>query len=148
MEISPNDILNKEFRRILRGYDPDQVAEFLQRISDHIFRLLEERQRLQSQINELQARLQQFVETEDLMHNALLLAERTAEETRQQARHEADLIRREALQQVESERAAQDALFSSRRRLVSEMRAMLQAQLAMLEHADDRRAPHENDTDT
>lgn len=132
-EITPNDIVNKEFRQALRGYVTDQVDEYLQLISESQFRLIEENKRLQAQAEELRSRLKQYEQTEDLIKNALVLAERTAEETRQHAHQEADLIRREAEATLTEERAALIEIHQSRSRLIAELRALLYAHLAMLE---------------
>ena len=141
MAITPNDISNKEFRRSLRGYDVDQVDDFLQAVSDTLVQLIEEQQRLKAQADELRARVQHYQETEALLHNALLLAERTADETRQRAHQEADLIRREAEQQIATQRAMLEELRQSRLRVVTELRTLLQTHLAMLDAQEGRPAP-------
>lgn len=141
MAITPNDILNKEFRKAFRGYDTDQVDDFLQAVSDTLLHLIEDNQRLKSQAEELRTRVQHFQETEELMHNALMLAERAADETRQQAHQQADLIRREAELQIGGERATLEELRQSRLRVVTELRTVLHAHLALLEAQEGRSAP-------
>lgn len=137
-EITPNDIINKEFRLSMRGYATEQVDDFLQLISDSQFRLLEENKRLQSQGDDLRARLQQYQEIEDLMKNALVLAERTAEETRQRAQHDAELLRREAEVKLAEDRMAVEELRQARVRIFAELRAILYAHLAMIEDQEKR----------
>jgi cell division initiation protein len=138
-EITPNDIINKEFRMTLRGYATEQVDDFLQQISDRLFRVMEENQRLRAQTEEVRGHLQQYQQTEELLKNALVLAERAAEETRQRAHQEADLIRREAEVQLERERASVQDTLHLRDRAVAELRALLQSHLAMLDTQEDRR---------
>ena len=43
MSISPNEILEKEFRARFRGYDPDEVDSFLEEISEIMTSLIREK---------------------------------------------------------------------------------------------------------
>lgn len=140
-ELTPNDIINKQFRVRMRGYAAEQVDDFLQQVSDCYFRALDENKRLAAQAEELRARLAQYTETEELMRNALVLAERTAEETRQHANQEAELIRREAEVKLAEERTTLEDLRQVRSRVVAELRALLYAHLALLEDQEKRQAP-------
>jgi cell division initiation protein len=139
-DITPTDIVNKAFRVTLRGYERDEVDDFLQQVSDSLYRALEENQRQRAQMDDLRERLQHFQNSEDLMKKALLLAERAADETRQRAHQEADLLRREAEQMLHTERAELEALRQSRNRMVAEFRAVLQAHLTLLDAQEDRPA--------
>jgi cell division initiation protein len=138
-DITPNDIINKEFHRSLRGYDIEQVDEFLQQVSERLFRAVEENQRLRAQADDLRSRLQRYQETEELLKNALMLAERTADETRHRAHQEADIIRREAEQSLERERAELDELRRTRARVIAELRAVLHTHLSMLDSQEGNR---------
>jgi cell division initiation protein len=141
MAITPNDIINKEFRKALRGYDTDQVDDFLQVVTETLIQLIEDNQRMKSQADDLRIRLQRYQETEELMKNALILAERTADETRQRAHQEADLIKREAEVQIATERATVETLRQSGLRIVTELRTLLQTHLALLDAQEGRSAP-------
>lgn len=132
-DITPNDIVNKEFRVTFRGYATDQVDDFLQGVSDTLFRTIEENQRLRAQGEEMKSRVQQYAKTEELIKNALILAERTAEEVRTQAHQEADLIRRELENDMRAERAELERLRQERVRMLAEFRAVLHAHLTMLD---------------
>lgn len=140
-DITPTDIVNKQFRVTLRGYDRNEVDDFLQQASDSLYRALEENQRLRAQNDDLRERLQHYQNSEDLIKNALLLAERTADETRQRAHQEADLMRREMEQTLRTERAELEELRQARQRMIAEMRAMLHAHLSLLDAQDGRPAP-------
>ncbi|HEY3378384.1 MAG TPA: DivIVA domain-containing protein [Armatimonadota bacterium] len=132
-DLTPNDIINQEFRTTLRGYATEQVDEFLQQISDRLFRVMEENQRLNTQADDLRARLQQYQQTEDLVKKALILAERTADEVRQHAHQEADLLRREMERKLDVERDSLEEIRQLRLRAIAELRAVLYSQLALLE---------------
>ncbi|MHB0936311.1 MAG: DivIVA domain-containing protein [Armatimonadota bacterium] len=140
-DITPTDIVNKQFRLTMRGFDRTEVDDFLQQVSDSLYRALEENQRLRTQIEDLRGRLQHYQDTEDLIKSALMLAERTADETRQRAHQEADLIRREAETTLRTERAEMEELRQMRHRMAAELRAMLHAHLSLLDAQDGRPAP-------
>jgi len=139
-DITPTDIVNKVFRVTMRGYERDEVDDFLQQVSDSLYRALEENQRQRAQMDDLRAQVQHYQDTEDLMKNALLLAERAADETRQRAHQEADLLRREAENDLHKERIALEDLRQSRYRMVAELRAVLQAHLNLLDAQESRPA--------
>ncbi|HEY3416372.1 MAG TPA: DivIVA domain-containing protein [Armatimonadota bacterium] len=132
-DITPNDIVNKEFRVTMRGYAREQVDEFLQQVSDALYKTLGENQRLRGQLDELRGKVEQNKQSEELLKSALLLAERAADETRQRAHQEADLIRREATDAVQTEYAKLESTRQSRLRLLVELRAMLNAHLSLLD---------------
>ncbi|MHB9130746.1 MAG: DivIVA domain-containing protein [Armatimonadota bacterium] len=139
--LTPNDIVNKEFSRALRGYSTEQVDEFLQQISDTLFDALEENKRLRGQHDDLQGKIAQYQQTEGLITNALVLAERTADETRQHAHQEADLLRREAENQLQSTYNELDELRRTRARIIAELRGLLTTQLSLLETQEGRTHP-------
>ncbi|HOF88142.1 MAG TPA: DivIVA domain-containing protein [Armatimonadota bacterium] len=140
-ELTPNDIVNKQFRHTLRGYAQDEVDEFLQQAAEALYQALEDALRLRQQLSELRARLEQYEGTENLIKSALVMAERTAEDVRTAAHREAELIRREAEERTREERAATEELRQLRLRVMSELHAMLTAHLNLLESQASRFAP-------
>lgn len=137
-DLTPNDVVNKDFRVGLRGYRPDEVDDFLQQVSDSLYRALEENQRLKGQLDDMRSRLQHFQETEELMKSALMLAERTADEVRQRAHEDADRIRREATDALHKEAQQLEELRQFRNRIVIELRAVLGSHLSLLDSQESR----------
>ncbi len=137
-ELTPTDIVNKDFPVTLRGYARGEVDEFLQQTADSLFKALQEAQHQREKTDELREKLQHYQQTEDLIKNALLLAERTADELRQRAHQEADLIRREAEERTRTERAELETLRQTRLRMLSELRAILQGHLSLLDAQETR----------
>jgi len=140
-DLTPTDIVNKEFGRSLRGYATDEVDDFLQQASDSLFRALEEGQRLRGQIESLNEQLKRYQQTENLIKNALVLAERTAEDLRAQAQRDAEQIRRDATEQLRTERAEMETMRHSRLGMIAELRALLNAHLSLLESQERRIQP-------
>ena len=54
MNITPQDILEQEFHVRFRGFDMSEVDAFLERVAENYFKTLEENQRLNEQVEELQ----------------------------------------------------------------------------------------------
>lgn len=132
-ELTPTDIVNKEFRVTFRGYAQGEVDDLLQQASDTLYKALEENQKLRGEVETLQARVQQYQQTEHLIKNALVLAERTADETRQHAHEEADLIRKQAEEATRREREELESLRQLRFRVIAELRGMLHAHQSLLD---------------
>ena len=60
MPIRPIDIRRKEFRNGFRGYDANQVDDFLDTVADEFERTYNENQRMREEVSGLRERLQQF----------------------------------------------------------------------------------------
>ncbi len=94
--LTPLDIHNQEFRRVLRGYSEDEVDDFLDRVVGDFETLLKQNAQLKEEGDELRTRVEQYKQLESTLHGALIVAQETAEEVKQSARKEAQLIVREA----------------------------------------------------
>jgi len=137
-DITPTDIVNKEFRRGFRGYACEEVDDFLQLVSDSLFHALEANQRLRAQVEGLTSEVQRYQQTEDLIKNSIVLAERTAEDLKSYALIEAESIRRNAEEQLREQRAELENLRQARHRAIAEMRAALTVQLSLLDAQEQR----------
>ena len=146
MALTPNDIHNKEFHRGFRGYAENEVDEFLDEVVREFEVLLRERQELRLQAEEAEQRLSRFQELEEHLQRALVVAQQTADEVRQNAQREAELITREAQQRAEQlmdEARAQlkileHDLLERRRELdvwKARVRSLLESELALLADA-------------
>ena len=94
--LTPLDIHNQEFRRVLRGYSPDEVDDFLDRVVGDFEALLKQTAELRAEAEALRTRVEQYKQLENTLHGALIVAQETAEDVKQSARKEAQLIVREA----------------------------------------------------
>ncbi|SES73430.1 DivIVA domain-containing protein [Anaerobranca gottschalkii] len=147
MPLTPLDIHNKEFSRSFRGYNEDEVNEFLDKIVRDYEKLIKENQDLNEKIKGLTQKLEHYSKIEETLHNAIVVAQETAEEVKQNASREAELIRREA--EREAKKTIDEAILKARK-IHNEMeemakqvhvcrtrfKALLEAQLEMLT-ADD-----------
>lgn len=137
VRLTPIDIKNKRFRRALRGYRPSEVDEFLSEVGDDYEAVVVENARLREQVAQMQQELDRYRAIEDAMKEALVLAQRTADELRATAHREAEVIRAQAELQARQEyeqqqRAIQD-LRVARHRFAIELQAALHGMLAFVE---------------
>ncbi|MCL6637642.1 MAG: DivIVA domain-containing protein [Alicyclobacillus sp.] len=147
MPLSPLDIHNKEFSRAFRGYDEDEVDDFLERVIQDYEALIRQNKELEEEIERLQEKLRHFTSIEESLSKSIIVAQETAEEVKANARKEAQLILKEA--EKNADRIISEALQKSRK-IAQEMeevqkhaaifrarfRSLIQAQLEMLESSD------------
>ncbi|NPV71642.1 MAG: DivIVA domain-containing protein [Firmicutes bacterium] len=94
--LTPLDIHNKEFRRGFRGYSETEVDEFLDEIVRDFEVLLKENAEYKQKIEDLEEKVAHFRLIEDTLNNTLVVAQRTAEEVKNNAHKEAEIIVRDA----------------------------------------------------
>jgi DivIVA domain len=144
LPLTPLDIHNKEFSRVFRGYDCDEVDEFLDQVIKDYEALIRENKELEARVRELEEKLAHFTNIEESLGKSLLVAQETAEEVKMNARKEAELIVKEA--EKNADRIISEALAKSRQIAMeieelkkraavyrTRFRNLLQAQLDLLE---------------
>ncbi|MCY6483726.1 DivIVA domain-containing protein [Clostridium aestuarii] len=96
MIITSMDINNKEFKKTLRGYDCDEVDEFLDKISEDYEKLYKENSTSKEKMEMLEEKIKHYSKIENTIQNTLLLAQNAADQAKQSAQNEADLIIKKA----------------------------------------------------
>jgi DivIVA domain-containing protein len=130
MDVSPKTLREVEFREKMRGYHPEDVDQFLERVAagievlqDRLRQALERAQRAEAQASEVGG-------TDDTLRRTLVLAQRTADLAVQEAREQAARILAGAEQQAQAMIAdAEDRA----RRAHEDTLADVRSQLAKLE---------------
>ena len=92
MKLTPMDINNKEFKRVLRGYCPEEVDEFLDQIVEEYEILFKENTALKEKLENSNDKIEHYSKIENTIQNTLLLAQNTAEQAKANAQKEADVI--------------------------------------------------------
>jgi cell division initiation protein len=107
IELTPLDVRNKrgDFRRGLRGYEPQEVDAFLESVADRMDVLVREVMALRERANELKTRVERQDARETAVQEALVSAQSLREEIRAQAQREAELVLRAAEQEGDRKRA-------------------------------------------
>src|SRR5215203_5127429 len=147
MAIRPVDIRRKEFKSGLRGYDANQVDDFLDEVADEFERTFAENQRMLEEMTSLRERLQQFEELEASIQEALVQAQQVARDLRRNAGKEAELIVREAKEQshriladssgrVERVQESYEVLRKAKQDFANDFRHLLKSYLTVMDNAD------------
>jgi len=111
--LTPLDIHNKEFTRSFRGYDEDEVNEFLDQVIKDYELSIRETNDLKEKVAQLEERLSHFTNIEETLNKSILVAQETAEEVKGNATKESKLIIKEA--EKNADRIINEALSKSRR---------------------------------
>ncbi len=106
MRLSPLDIRNQQFSRSFRGLNPDAVDSFRNLLANELEELIRQNSDYAARIKRLEERLESYAKIERSINEALVLAQKTADEVRQNAQKEAELIVREAGLRAGREEAA------------------------------------------
>lgn len=96
MKLTPMDINNKEFKKGLRGYNSDEVDEFLDEIVDNYEELYKENANLKEKLNNANEKVEYYSKIESTIQNTLVLAQNAAEQAKSSAQKESDLILKNA----------------------------------------------------
>lgn len=104
MAIKPIDVRRKEFKHSVRGYNADQVDDFLDTVADEFEHTYSENLRMREEISNLRDRLEQFEKLEDSIQSALVHAEHAANDLRESAAREAEDLRSSASREAETVR--------------------------------------------
>jgi cell division initiation protein len=117
-------------RRGLFGYRRSQVHGTIEEIADSFEEVWRERSELGERVHELQSEVARHVELETLLRSTLVSAERAAQDMKEQARREADVIVSEAGAEgrrlVREAIAEKEHLLAETRRVRSILRAALE----------------------
>ncbi|EGQ3577488.1 DivIVA domain-containing protein [Staphylococcus pseudintermedius] len=113
MAFTPSEIKNKAFTRIKNGFEPTEVEQYLEQLSHEIERLKEDKKQLEKVLEERDAHIQSFKEVEKSVGEAIVSAQRAADETKTAAQKERDAIIQKA--QAEASRIVNDGIEKARR---------------------------------
>jgi cell division initiation protein len=113
MPLTPLDIHNKEFNKGFRGYDEDEVNEFLDQVIKDYELILREKKELEEKLNEQSSRLGHFNTIENTLNKSIVIAQEAGEEVRRNAQKEAKLIVKEA--EKNADRIINESLSKARR---------------------------------
>ncbi|MCE5697531.1 DivIVA domain-containing protein [Staphylococcus pseudintermedius] len=113
MAFTPSEIKNKAFTRIKNGFEPTEVEQYLEQLSHEIERLKEDKKQLEKVLEERDAHIQSFKEVEKSVGEAIVSAQRAADETKAAAQKERDAIIQKA--QAEASQIVNDGIEKARR---------------------------------
>ena len=113
MPLTPLDIHNKEFNKGFRGYDEDEVNEFLDQVIKDYELVLREKKEMEERLNEMKDRLGHFVNIEETLNKSIIIAQEAGEDVKRNAQKEAKLIIKEA--EKNADRIVNESLSKARK---------------------------------
>lgn len=96
MDVTPKDVNEKQFRDAWRGYNQEEVDDFLDRVAEAVDNTQRENEELRGRNIELEQSLSSTREAEEMLKKTLVTAQRAAEEAIAKANAKADQIVKEA----------------------------------------------------
>src|SRR5699024_7074469 len=96
MALTPLDIHNKEFNVKMRGYDQDQVNDFLDQIIKDYEAALKQKDDLQTELKASEEKVTYFNQLKDALNQSIIVAQEAADKVKTNAQKEADIINQEA----------------------------------------------------
>ncbi|OLN22849.1 septum formation initiator [Domibacillus antri] len=113
MPLTPLDIHKKEFGRSFRGYDEDEVNDYLNQIIKDYELIIREKKELETQLAAQTERLNYFSNIEETLNKSIVIAQETAEDVKRNALKESKLLIREA--EKNADRIVEESLSKARR---------------------------------
>ena len=107
MRITPMDIEQQQFGRSFRGYNEEEVDNFLDRIAKDYEEILNENIKNKEDLEKLQIRLEEYSQMEETLRNALVNAQQSASNIKESVQIEAQALIEAA--KIEAERIKQRA---------------------------------------
>jgi cell division initiation protein len=96
MKVTPLDLRQQRFKSVMRGFDREEVAAFLNEVAEDYEQALRDADRLRDDLTRAQASLDEHREHERNLRNTLLTAQKLADEIRANAESDSKRIVREA----------------------------------------------------
>ena len=96
LKVTPLDLRQSRFKTVMRGFDKAEVTALLETVADDYENALRENDRLQKQLDRLEASLTQHQALEGSLKSTLISAQKIADDMRETANAEAARIVREA----------------------------------------------------
>ena len=107
MSLTPLEVKKQEFEKVFRGYDPVAVDAFLELVSEEMAALVLRLNSLEERLEAVQSTVTDYRQMEHALKEAMAGARRQAEEAKEAAAREGDLLKREA--KMESEQMVAEA---------------------------------------
>ena len=152
--LTPADIHNKEFSRGFRGYNEEEVDDFLDEIVSAVEELIKQNTRLAEDLELERKKTAQYQEMEKNLHETMDVAQKTAEEAVQSAkirveemeraakedcdrlRHQTEMAIQRRMEDATAKVRVQQELYEAgiarERQFIVRLRSLLRSELAIL----------------
>ncbi|SHE38094.1 cell division initiation protein [Atopostipes suicloacalis DSM 15692] len=108
MPLTPLEIHNKEFDTRMRGYDQDEVNEFLDQVIRDYELLIRQNKEVNDELEILNKKLSNYEEMQESLNKSILVAQDAADRLKENTEREIEVIKLEAEKYAENIRAEAD----------------------------------------
>ncbi|MDW3929186.1 DivIVA domain-containing protein [Staphylococcus saprophyticus] len=113
MPFTPSEIKNKTFTQVKSGFEPKEVEDYLEQLSNEIERLKEDKAQLEKVIEDKETNIQSYKDVHQSVSDALIQAKHAGEETKAAATKEAEVTVAKA--KAEADKIVNDGVEKARR---------------------------------
>lgn len=113
MPFTPSEIKNKTFTQVKSGFEPKEVEDYLEQLSNEIERLKEDKAQLEKVIEDKETNIQSYKDVHQSVSEALIQAKHAGEETKAAATKEAEATVAKA--KAEADKIVNDGVEKARR---------------------------------
>ena len=92
MVITPNDIHNKDFSTKFKGFDPEEVNDFLDDVKKELEQLIRDNKDLEKRLKFNEEKVEYFNSIQETLNKSILVAQEAADRLRENARKDAEII--------------------------------------------------------
>ena len=92
MALTPLDIQNKDFSTKMRGYNQDDIDDFLDQVTRDYEDALQKNRELEKSLKHAEEKLQYFNELKDALNQSIIVAQDTADKVKSSANKESEMI--------------------------------------------------------
>ena len=144
MKLTPLEIKQQEFKRIMRGYDPVEVDTFMDIVGTEFEKILNNVKEYEKKILLLESELSNFKEVESTLKQTLMNVQENSDKSLANSRKEANLIKKEA--ELQAQKLIDDArrerdtiteevitLKTQKQSLIARLRHVLTSQLELMD---------------
>ncbi|HVO31332.1 MAG TPA: DivIVA domain-containing protein [bacterium] len=107
MRITPLDIQQKQYKRVFRGLDAEEVAQFLELVRTEFEELVKENNALKDEMRRKQSDIEEYREREKTLKDTMMTAQKISEDIKVNAKKDAELVISEA--QLQADKIIQGA---------------------------------------
>lgn len=96
MALSPQDIINQEFKIKMKGFDKEEVKHFLIQVADILENEILEKEAIKKELDQKKENLNRLKKRDDVLRETLISAQKFSHDIKSNAEKESDIIIREA----------------------------------------------------
>ena len=105
--ITPSDIENKQFARVKKGYDPDEVDDFLDLVILDMEKLIRENKQLKEELGKAHVQVDKHMNTETTVYETLEAAKSLMNDIAASAERRAEILLKNAEMDGKEEKTAE-----------------------------------------